>query len=45
MGDLISRSDLIEAVNDAMQYDSKIVVEEMVQNLQEVNISVLGIFV
>ena len=36
------RSDLIEAVNDAMQYDSKIVVEEMVQNLQEVNISVLG---
>lgn len=33
---------LIEAIDDAINYDHKILVEEMVQNLKEVNISVLG---
>lgn len=34
--------DLHEAIDDAMQYDHKIIVEEVVKNLKEVNISVLG---
>lgn len=34
--------ELREAISDAIKYDSKILVEEMVQNLKEVNISVLG---
>lgn len=34
--------ELIEAIDNAIQYDSKIVVEEVVKNLKEVNISVLG---
>ena len=34
--------ELTKAIEEAMQYDSKIIVEEMVQNLKEVNISVLG---
>lgn len=34
--------ELIEAIDDAIQYDNKILVEEVVQNLKEVNISVLG---
>ncbi len=34
--------DLKEAIEDAIGYDSKIVVEEVVENLKEVNISVLG---
>lgn len=34
--------ELREAILDAIEYDSKILVEEMVQNLKEVNISVLG---
>ena len=35
-------SELIDAINNAINYDSKIVVEEVVTNLKEVNISVLG---
>ncbi len=34
--------ELKEAIEDAIKYDSKVVVEEKVQNLTEVNISVLG---
>ena len=33
---------LIEGIDDAIQYDTKIVVEEVVQNLKEVNIAVMG---
>lgn len=33
---------LRDAISDAIQYDTKILVEEVVQNLVEVNISVLG---
>lgn len=33
---------LIEGIEDAIQYDSKIVVEEVVKNLKEVNIAVMG---
>ncbi len=33
---------LKEAIDDAINYDTKIIVEEAVQNLKEVNISVLG---
>lgn len=33
---------LIDAIDDAIQYDSKIVVEEVVENLKEVNIAVMG---
>lgn len=33
---------LIEAIDDAIQYDRKILVEEVVENLQEVNIAVMG---
>ena len=31
-----------EAIDEAIQYDSKILVEEVVQNLKEVNIAVMG---
>lgn len=34
--------ELKEKIEDAINYDSKIIVEEMVKNLTEVNISVLG---
>jgi len=34
--------ELQEAINDAIKYDKKILVEEVVSNLKEVNISVLG---
>ena len=34
--------DLIEGIDEAIQYDSKIVVEEVVKNLKEVNIAVMG---
>jgi len=37
-----NQEELVEAIDDAVQYDKKIVVEECVQNLVEVNISVLG---
>ncbi len=33
---------LIEGIDDAIQYDTKVVVEEVVQNLKEVNIAVMG---
>lgn len=33
---------LLEAIDDAINYDTKILVEELVENLKEVNISVLG---
>ncbi len=33
---------LKEAIDEAIQYDSKIIVEEVVKNLKEVNIAVLG---
>lgn len=33
---------LIEAIDEALQYDQKIVVEEVVRNLKEVNIAVMG---
>lgn len=33
---------LKEGIDDAIQYDTKIVVEEVVQNLKEVNIAVMG---
>lgn len=31
-----------EAIEEAMQYDSKVIVEEVVENLKEVNIAVMG---
>lgn len=37
-----NEDELIKAIEDAIQYDNKVVVEEMVENLTEVNISVLG---
>ena len=37
-----SEEELIEAIDNAIQYDHKILVEEVVQNLKEFNISVLG---
>ncbi len=33
---------LCEAIDEALQYDSKIIVEEVVENLKEVNIAVMG---
>ena len=37
-----NREELVEAIEDAIRYDDKIVVEECVENLTEVNASVLG---
>lgn len=37
-----SDEELIDAIDNAIQYDNKIVVEEVVENLKEVNISVVG---
>ena len=37
-----NREELIDAIDDAIQYDKKILVEEVVQNLKEVNIAVMG---
>ncbi len=34
--------ELVDAIDNAIQYDNKIVVEEVVENLKEVNISVVG---
>lgn len=34
--------ELVEAIDDAIQYDNKILVEEVVTDLKEVNISVVG---
>ena len=39
-----NKKELINSIRDAIEYDNKIVVEEKVQNLTEVNISVLGNF-
>ena len=39
-----NKNELREAIEDAIKYDTKIVVEEKVENLAEVNISVLGNF-
>ena len=36
------KEDLVKAIEDVIEYDTKIIVEEMVDNLTEVNISVLG---
>jgi len=36
------KSELIEAIEDAINYDNKILVEEVVSNLVEVNVSVVG---
>ncbi len=33
---------LIEGIDEAIQYDSKVIVEEVVKNLKEVNIAVMG---
>lgn len=35
-------NELVEAIDNAISYDNKILVEEVVSNLKEVNISVLG---
>lgn len=37
-----NQSELIEAINDAIKYDNKIIVEATVKNLKEVNCAVLG---
>ena len=37
-----NQSELRDAISDAINYDTKILVEEVVENLTEVNISVLG---
>ncbi len=37
-----NRDELIEGIDDAIQYDKKILVEEVVKNLKEVNIAVMG---
>ena len=37
-----TEEELIEGIDDAIQYDNKIVVEEVVKNLKEVNIAVMG---
>lgn len=37
-----NEQDLIAGIDEAIQYDSKIVVEEVVKNLKEVNIAVMG---
>jgi len=37
-----NREELEEAIDDAINYDSKILVEDVVENLMEVNISVVG---
>ncbi|MBQ8892584.1 MAG: D-alanine--D-alanine ligase [Bacilli bacterium] len=34
--------ELRECINDAIEYDEKVLVEEVIENLREVNISVLG---
>ena len=37
-----NKNQLDEAINEAIKYETKIIVEEMVQNLMEVNCAVLG---
>ncbi len=42
IGTASNEEEVIKAIDEAINYDNKIVVEEMVENLKEVNISVLG---
>lgn len=42
IGTAKNEEELIEKIDEAIRYDKKIVVEEMIPNLTEVNISVLG---
>ena len=42
IGKAKNEEELLSAIEEAINYDNKIVVEEMVENLTEVNISVLG---
>lgn len=37
-----TEEELVSAIDDAIQYDKKILVEEVVKNLKEVNIAVMG---
>ena len=37
-----SEEQLIDAIDDAIQYDNKVLVEEVVENLKECNIAVMG---
>lgn len=37
-----NEEELISAIDDAIQYDKKVLVEEVVKNLKEVNIAVMG---
>ena len=37
-----NKEELIEGIDEAIQYDRKIIVEEVVSNLKEVNIAVMG---
>lgn len=37
-----TKDEIIDAIDEAIQYDNKIVVEEKVENLKEVNIAVMG---
>lgn len=37
-----NKEELIEGIDDAIQYDKKIILEEVVENLKEVNIAVMG---
>lgn len=37
-----NEDEVIEFINQAIEYDNKIIVEEMIKNLKEVNISILG---
>ncbi len=37
-----NEEELVSAIDDAIQYDKKILVEEVVKNLKEVNIAVMG---
>lgn len=42
IGRAVDRKQLIEKINDAEKYSSRLIVEHMVENLHEVNCSVLG---
>lgn len=42
IGIVRKKEELAKAIEEAIQYDHKILVEELVENLKEVNISVLG---
>ena len=37
-----TKDEIIDAIDEAIQYDSKIIVEEKAENLKEVNIAVMG---